>query len=568
MTHSRIIAGASSLALAVALVAALTSAARADADDVFQPGNLIVSRSVFPANFNAVTAGVTQLPPHCVAPNCVTAVAGSAYPYVFNNAPIDGSFGLTSQIFLDEFSHQGQRLRTLEVPNSAESGISPGADQMVGSFSSKSELALNLSADGRYITFNGYLTSVGALDVSNSNTPGVVDPTNAVPGAVYRLVATMDAHGHFHFTKTNAYSGNNGRASIWENANGYDELLMAGNAGNGSSPQPDGVLLGAGAQIETPTSRPLAEQPDPGLPTPVGSFNVTELGDKAEKKAGKDNNFRGLTVFNNVVYFTKGSGGKGVNSVYFIDTSGLDTNGKPKACPNGVGVPSPSAGLPYRPMNFQFAALPTLGLYPYNMCVLAGFPTAPGKTTTAFPFGVYFANATTMYVADEGDGSNAYANGVYRDAAASKTAGLQKWMFDAAKRQWKLAYTLQAGLGLGKPYKVAKYPTGENTASNLPWAPATDGLRNLTGRVNQNGMATIFATTSTVSGSGDQGADPNRLVVIKDQVAAMSPPRGEHFVILRTARSGEALRGVSYTPGTGARGVDHDWAMGSAGWQD
>ena len=59
---------------------------------------------------------------------------------------------------------------------------------MVTSFSSKSEVALNLSTDGRYVTFMGYVAPVGAVDVSNSNTPGVIDPTNPVPGTYYRVV--------------------------------------------------------------------------------------------------------------------------------------------------------------------------------------------------------------------------------------------------------------------------------------------------------------------------------------------------------------------------------------------
>jgi len=93
-------------------------------------------------------------------------------------------------------------------------------------------------------------------------------------------------------------------------------------------------------------------------------------------------------------------------------------------------------------------------------------------------------------------------------AAAQTTAGLQKWVFDGT--QWKLAYTLQAGLDLGQPYTVRGYPAGLNTATGLPWAPATDGLRNITGRVNRNGTATIWAVTSTVSGGGDQGAGPEQ----------------------------------------------------------
>ena len=72
---------------------------------------------------------------------------------------------------------------------------------MVGSFSSKSEVALNLSTDGQYVTFMGYLAPIDALDVSNSNTPGVIDPTNPVNEANFRVVAQVDGHGKFGFTK-------------------------------------------------------------------------------------------------------------------------------------------------------------------------------------------------------------------------------------------------------------------------------------------------------------------------------------------------------------------------------
>jgi len=72
-----------------------------------------------------------------------------------------------------------------------------------------------------------------------------------------------------------------------------------------------------------------------------------------------------------------------------------------------------------------------------------------------------------------------------------------------------LDYTLQNGLGLGMNYTVGNYfPT------------ATDGLRNITGIVNPDGTVTIYGITSTVSTSGDQGADPNEIVDITDQLAA------------------------------------------------
>jgi hypothetical protein len=514
----------------------------------FFPGNLVVSRSVYDNNPNNVVIG-TVLPPNCAATTGVCSAPTGApyngtYPSVFNNDIYDGSFGITSRIFLDQMTPFGLWLGTLEVPNSLERGITSTSDQLVTSFSSKSEVALNLSSDRQYITFMGYVAPVNELDVSNANTPGAVDPTNPVGENVFRAVAQVDAFGRFHFTETNAYSGNNGRAAILNNLDGANEFLTAGNAGNGSNPQPDGVILGAGAQIIEPLDVPEASQ-NPGTPTPVASFSVTELGAKADK-IGKDDNFRGLTIFNNVLYYSKGSGSNGVNTVYFVDTTGT-------ACPHGVGVPATSVTLPSAGLTYDLATLQTDGL-PNNMCILAGFPSTPNKsltTITNFPFGIWFANATTVYVADEGDG---YVGGtdLYTHAAAQTNAGLEKWVFNSSTNTWSLAYTLQTGLGLGTSYTVPGYPTGNNAATGLPWAPATDGLRNITGRVNPDGTVTIWAITSTVSGNGDTGADPNRLVVITDVLnnQSQSVAASEPFITLRTAQFGEVLRGVSFTPGS------------------
>jgi hypothetical protein len=252
---------------------------------------------------------------------------------------------------------------------------------MVTSFSSKSELALNLSTDGRYLTSAGYVAPIDQLDVSNSNTPGAVDPTNPVGENVYRSEAQVDQYGHFQFTKTNAYSGNNGRAVILNKGNGANFYYTSGNAGNGSNPQPNGIILGAGTQIISPANAPEDSQ-NPSTPTPVGSFNITQLRCKADK-IGKDDNFRGLTIFNNVLYYSKGSGSNGVNTVYFLDTTGT-------ACPNGVGLPSSSATLPTTALAYNIQDLQTQGL-PSNMCILAGFPAISNKvaTTTAFPFGIW-----------------------------------------------------------------------------------------------------------------------------------------------------------------------------------
>jgi hypothetical protein len=518
-------------AAAIAAVAhAGPAAAHPGPDTLFQPGNLLVSRSVYEAGPGILTAGSTVLPPGCTS-DCVTATADGTYPEVWNNVLPDANFGVTSPVFLDQLTPSGRFVDSLEVPGGKDS-------ELVTSFSSKSELALNQSTDGKYVTFMGYVAPTDAIDVSNSNTPGVIDPTDPVPGANFRAVAQVDARGNVQVTETNAYSGNNGRAAILDDTRGAHAYFTAGNAGNGSNPQPVGVIAGTGLQLVRPTAVPQHAQ-HPGATTPLGSFSVTQLGDKADK-VGKDTNFRGLTVFDNVVYTTKGSGSNGVNTIYFVDTTG-------RACPTGVGVPQPGAALPTKPLPVDPATAQTQGL-PNNMCVLAGFPTEE-KSDTAFPFGLWFANPNTLYVADEGDGDTTFspATGTYTAAAAQTSAGLQKWV--RTNGTWHLADTLSAGLGLGVPYHVPGYPTGTNAATGLPWSPATDGLRNITGRVNRDGTVTIWGLTSTVSGDGDQGADPNRLVTVTDRPGATTPG-GQRFTTVRTAPARQVLRGVSFTPGT------------------
>jgi hypothetical protein len=535
----------------------------------FTPGNLLVTTGVWTTNAD-ITAGTTQLPPNCVAGSadapCGTAVAPGTYPIVFNNDASDGSFGVTEPIVLDELNpHSGRLIKAVTVPDNPAKG-----DYLTTSFSSKSELQVIQSTDGRYDTFIGYVAAPGTIDASNANTPGEIDPTIADPATpVYRAVAQLNAAGRFEFTETNAFSGDNGRAAILDPEDGPDGTIFAvGNAGNGANPEPPAVIDGAGSQILTPANEPEADQ-NPGTPTPFGDFNISELGDSADK-SGKDNNYRGLAVYDGVVYFSKGSGSNGVDTVYFADPNGTAT------ASDGVGLPSSSESLP----SASTWTAPTYttsdsalgltaknpGLAPTNAYILKGFPTTSAKTATDasdYPFGLWFANPTTLYVADEGAGDNTYdsTTNTYSAAAASTTAGLQKWSFNSTTDSWQLDYVLQTGLNLGTPYQVApdrqgnQYPTGLNTTDSgtgLPWAPATDGLRGLTGRVNRNGTVSLWASTSTVSGDGDQGADPNKLVEITDNLAATSASQvsNEQFRTVIPATYGQVVRGVAFTPGT------------------
>ena len=171
---------------------ALPLLAQTGAFSGFTPGNLVVSRSVYTGDANSVSVG-QRLPPICpTTAVCGTAITtdSGAFPLmgsssnVFNNK-VDGSFGITSPIFLDQITPSGTLVNTLAVPT----GL------VTTSFPSKSELALNVSTDGKALTFMAYAAPANTLDVSNSNTPAVYDLTNPVGTSYFRAVVQVAANG-------------------------------------------------------------------------------------------------------------------------------------------------------------------------------------------------------------------------------------------------------------------------------------------------------------------------------------------------------------------------------------
>jgi len=552
----------------------------------FVPGSIVLSGTVYTGNANTVVPG-ESLPFGCLntgpvtSPNpatvnvpllppstnttAVTVTCGYASDNgeapnlhdnhnVWNNANTDGNFGVSSPIVLWDLTRNGHELGALHVPS----------DEIVTSFSSKSELALNRSVDGRSLTFMGYRggpgcpsltldpttniltqgtnvgpdspTAANLLDVSASSTPGLCDPTNAAvasyagaanPTAYYRSVAEVDAWGRISYTDGDAYSGDNSRAAMKA---GNELYYSVGNDNNGnlSKKQMGTTTLGfnlsqsTGAELYVPGAAPLVPP----------SNNMISYFVFSGDKPGKDTNFRGMTIFDNTLYVAKGSGGNGINTVYQLGTPGV---------------------LP------TTANAPTGGLVDEPETILPGFPNTSASTASpggAYPFGIWFANPTTLYVCDEGDlvyTANQTINGQVNvaDSGTLATAGLQKWVLttpSGGSPTWVLEYVIQNGLNLGVPYSVPNYPAAIE--------PATGGCRNITGTVNRDGTATIYAITSTISLNGDNGADPNKLMVVTDRISDTQLSTGhflDTFSTVRSAQAGEAFRGVAFAP------EDHPW---------
>ncbi len=497
------------------------SAAHA-ASFAFQAGDLLVSSSTYSGTASTVAVGQAL-------PGGGTAVADGGFPEVFSNEKPDAAFGVTSPLILSQYSVGTGASTALTAAGTYNVTANTG---VVTSFSSKSEGALNLSPDGHTLTFVDYATAPNLLDVSNSNTPGITEGGNYTQNATARTVVSLDANANATVTPTNAYAGNNGRAAI--SANGV--TYLAGNAGNANG------TFTTGANVSVPSPNGIQVLNPATGTTAAGAVNTTKAGtfsvgqvnpatgqpyatpaQVTKDKASKDDNYRGLTISNNTLYTTKGSGGNGINSVYQVGPAGL--------LPTGNGSATINV-LPGFPTALASTVTVVAGTGSNTNSNGLNTPIPAGKSDAGFfPFGLFFANPNTLYVADEGDGKIA-------DAGTDIEGGLQKWTL--VNGVWVYDYTLQNGLNLGVQYTIAGLDPSLD--------PATDGLRNITGRVNADGTVSIFGVTSTVSALTDQGADSNELVEINDSLAATALPLNESFTTLETAQFAEVLRGVSFAP--------------------
>jgi len=486
--------------LAACSVLALSASGAIAAQQALLPNSLVISSSTYDSMQGAIASLIvgTTLPNTDTA--TTMAVAGNDYVNVWNNASVDASFGVTSAIQLSDVEpHSGHVFSTLTVP----------ADQVATSFSSKSELSLHVvnDADGPHLVLVGYAgAGVGAIDASNSDAVAGQDPTNPVtfafgPNYAFaRTVVSMDRSGVLSYTPTIDYGGNNGRSGLL-GSNGL--YYTVGNANNGNSSQfnqgltnPD-VTETTGLEAITPIN---ASSSNVTIP-PGNSAEVDPLLDFTFNgkldKAGKDDNFRGLTEYGGALYFTKGSGSNGIDTVYTVPTLPTVAN----------------------------AASTTIGIVP-------GFPIDSAKQTGGnfTPFAVFFANATTMYVTDEGTGNT---------TDLTSHAGLEKWSLVSGT--WQLDYVLTNGL-------IGVVDTNLNGYDGQWPDVTTVGLRNLAGLVNPNGTVTLWATTSTSSASGDNGADPNKVVEITDKLSAttIGQVSNESFNLLQGPTYGTVYRGVAY----------------------
>src|SRR5580700_4849001 len=233
--------------------------ARAD-QPILLPNSLVISSSTYDRTQGPVASLAVGSTLSGTATATAKAIAGNDYVDVWTNDTVDGSFGITSAIQLTDIEpHSGHVFNTVAVP----------PDQVVTSFSSKSELGLHVTKDASgisHLVFVAYAgAGVGQIDVSNADAVPGQDLTNpctfafGTKHAFARTIVSMDAQGNFAYTPTIDYGGNNGRSALL-GSNGLYYAVGNANNGNASTFGPNGtspdVTETTGLEVVNPINGP------------------------------------------------------------------------------------------------------------------------------------------------------------------------------------------------------------------------------------------------------------------------------------------------------------------------
>ena len=352
-----------------------------------------------------------------------------------------------------------------------------------GEFGSSSEGLLELSGDGKSIVIAGYGVNYQTYNAGETGGMNVygnaaeaqsysIEPNGGTFTLVPRVVVDITGNGTVDDSTRllGIYNTNNPRSVATVNGTTF---YLSGQGVSGSTNQ--GVFVA-----------------QDGATTATG--------------INTGNDSRAIEIFNGQLYVSQDSkqpSGTGTSNVASV----------------GTGLPTGSATETPLPGVSQTVALNgAAGSGNGNGNALNGST----GTVHLSPENFFFANATTLYVADGGNPKQGGAG----------DGGLQKYSLVGAT--WQLDYTLSTGLGL---------------VSNGSGASSTGdtGLIGLTGSVNAaTGAVTLYTTTVPLNDLGATG-----LYTISDTLADTTATQaaGESFTELLAGTTGSVnIRGVSFAP--------------------
>jgi hypothetical protein len=415
---------------------------------------------------------------------CSLATTTPALAQVFNMGDLvlsvygDGLGGATygdnqaSPIVLEDVTTSGSFIDQLALPQTSffsSGGVLNSA--ISGEYGSSSEGSLELSADGHSLTIVGYGINAAAFNsatVNSTNAYGTqaLAQTTSVQGGAFtpvaRVVADVTANGTVDTSTAlyGVYNTNNPRSAATVNGTSF---YLAGQGVKGDKTQ--GVFLA-----------------QDGASTATAIYNGTDT--------------RTASIVNGQLYVSTDSKQKGSTGT---------SNGSSNIAVYGTGLPTG-------------ATTPTILPGISNSVTLAAGQTnginSAGSANLS-PENFFFANSTTLYVADGGQPKQ----------GGIGDGGLQKWTLNNGT--WQLDYTLSSGL---------------NLVNNSTATSGTTGLIGLTGKVVGN-QVELFATNSTI---GD--LDQTYLFGITDSLGTTTLPNNESFTTLVTAAADTNIRGVAFAP--------------------
>jgi hypothetical protein len=346
--------------------------------------------------------------------------------------------------------------------------------------------------------------------------------------------------------------GSSSEGSLELAANGQS-LVIAGYDVNYTTYDTDEASGGNNAYGDTALAQTYTIEPGGFdytlVPRVVADISANGTVDSSTALLGiyNQNNPRSVATVNGTSFYLSGQGTKGTtNQGLFLAQDGASTvtrlntstdtraveiaNGQlyvsidsKQNAPAGGSIDTVGTGLPTGASSLT--ALPGIG--PTVTLNGSNGNTVNGGTGTVYlsPENYFFANSTTLYIADGGDPKEGGVG----------DGGLQKWSLVGGT--WQLDYTLSTGID----------GTGLINNSSTTSPNGDTGLIGLTGSVDTaTGTVTFYTTSEPLADLGDTG-----LYTITDTLADTTAAQasGETFTELLAGTPGDVnIRGVSFAP--------------------
>jgi hypothetical protein len=427
----------------------------------------------------------------------------------------DGSGNYTDNqatpITLQEITTTGTIVGQMVLPQSnfVQNGTTNYA--ISGEYGSSSEGTLELSGNGQYLTIAGYGVNAATYNanaasygggtkscIGDANPCNPLAQTASVAGAgvtvVPRVVALIGGNGSVDTSTalTGVFNENNPRSVATIDGSTF---YISGQGLNKSDTTTQGVFV--------------AQR---------GATTATAVNTSIDTRT--------VEIYNKQLYVsTDSTEGSGV-------TENISTFGN---LPSGAANSALLTGIKSK---FAVPSLADLNSIDGALATNPAYTTASKTKGDIYlsPENYFFANATTLYIADSGNpkGDNNGSSGSGTQGLSD--GGLQKWTYNPATQTWVLDYTLSLGLNL----------VADTTACGANQIGCgTTGLIGLTGEVLADGDVDLFATNATL---GD--LDPTYLYGITDVLSATaaSTSNSESFTQLEAAAPGTNIRGVAFAP--------------------